>query len=140
MASPVVIADPDAWTSGYGLGLQLWRRGERVFAGHTGSMPGYLAIVAVHRPSGTGVVGLANAYTLHDTTIADFGLSLLEAVLEHEPVEPPRAPWRPGQPAPDEIEPLCGMWWWMGRGFQARWDADAGELVITATRVDAPQW
>ncbi len=32
---------------GHGLGLQLWRRGERVFVGHSGSMPGYLSTLAV---------------------------------------------------------------------------------------------
>src|SRR5262249_11556572 len=36
MCQPVAIADPEGWTAGHGLGLQLWRRGERVFVGHTG--------------------------------------------------------------------------------------------------------
>ena len=27
MATPVVISDPESWTAGYGLGLQLFRRG-----------------------------------------------------------------------------------------------------------------
>src|SRR5262249_26691315 len=30
MAAPAVMGDPDGWTTGNGLGLQLWRRGERV--------------------------------------------------------------------------------------------------------------
>src|SRR5690606_27414651 len=42
MARPVVISDIESWTHGYGLGLQLWRSGDRVYIGHTGSMPGYL--------------------------------------------------------------------------------------------------
>ena len=63
MCAPVVVSDLDGWTAGHGLGLQLWRRGERVFVGHSGSMPGYLAILAVHRPSRTGVVAFGNAYT-----------------------------------------------------------------------------
>ncbi len=65
MCAPVVISDLDGWTAGHGLGLQLWRRGERVFVGHSGSMPGYLAILAVHRPSRTAVVAYGNAYTMH---------------------------------------------------------------------------
>jgi len=112
MAAPAVIADPEAWTAGYGLGLQLWRRGERVFAGHTGSMPGYLAVLAVHRPSRTGVVAYANAYSLQGATIGGLGLSILEAVLDGEPAPTP-SPWRPGVPQPPEIEPWCGRWWWM---------------------------
>ena len=60
--------------------------GERVFVGHSGSMPGYLAVLAVHRPSRTGVVAFANAYTLRwPGGISGFGLDLLGAVLDREP-------------------------------------------------------
>jgi CubicO group peptidase (beta-lactamase class C family) len=141
MAAPAVIADPDAWTNGYGLGLQLWRRGERVYAGHTGSMPGYLAVLAVHRASRTGVVGYANAYALRDTGIGTLGVSILEAVLDSEPAPPPPA-WRPGPPPPDEVAPLCGRWWWMGREYEARWDAVRSDLVIADLRngADGDEW
>jgi CubicO group peptidase (beta-lactamase class C family) len=141
MAAPAVIADPDAWTNGYGLGLQLWRRGERVYAGHTGSMPGYLAVLAVHRASRTGVVAYANAYGLRGTGIGTLGLSILEAVLDSEPAPPPPA-WRPGPPPPDDVAPLCGRWWWMGREYEARWDAARSELVIADLRngADGDEW
>ena len=33
------------------------------------SMPGYLAVLVVHRPSGTGVVAFANSYILHGSDI-----------------------------------------------------------------------
>ena len=95
MAAPVVIADPDGWTSGYGLGLQLWRRRERVLVGHTGSMPGYLAVVIVHRPSRTGVVAFANSYAIVGSGIGLLGLSIMEAVLDGEPGPAP-TPWRSG--------------------------------------------
>jgi CubicO group peptidase (beta-lactamase class C family) len=129
MARPMVIADPDAWTQGYGLGLQLWRRGERVFVGHSGSMPGYLATLVAHRPSRTAVVAFANAYSLRDAGISSLGLSILEAVLDGEPAVPPPA-WRPGTLPPDEVAPLCGRWFWMGREYEARWDGARSELVI----------
>src|SRR2546423_85306 len=102
--------------SGQGLGLQMWRRGERVHVGHTGSMPGYLAVLAVHRPSRTGVVAFANAYTLAGGSLGALGLRLLTTVLD---AEPPRiAPWRPSQPPPPEAGPLAGRWWWVGRGVR----------------------
>jgi len=41
------IADHVRWTGGYGLGLQLLRDGERILAGHGGSMPGFIAGVYV---------------------------------------------------------------------------------------------
>ena len=132
MATPVALSDLDGWTSGYGLGLQLWRSGERVFAGHTGSMPGYLAVVAVHRASHTGVVAFANAYSLARTPLSRLGLSLLEAVLDSEPGPPP-PPWRPIGELPEAVLPLCGRWWWMGLEFEVRWDGRTGHLVLQAS-------
>jgi CubicO group peptidase (beta-lactamase class C family) len=136
MCAPVVISDLDSWTAGHGLGLQLWRVGERVYVGHTGSMPGYLAVVAVHRPSRTGVVAFANAYTLHGETLGALGRRLLTEVLEREPARPPS--WWPAQTPPDPIAPLCGRWWWMGREYDASWTPDSGELVITSLTVPEP--
>jgi CubicO group peptidase (beta-lactamase class C family) len=138
---PAVITDPDAWTGGHGLGVQLWRRGERIFVGHTGSMPGYLAALAVHRPSRTGVVAFANAYTLRRTGgLGGLALSVLDAVLDAEP-RGRAAPWRPGAAPPEHVEPLCGRWWWMGREFEAHWEDDAHELVIrSVTTPGAAPW
>src|SRR4051794_16761782 len=62
MCAPVVLSDLESWTGGYGLGLQLFRVGERVFVGHGGSMPGYVAHLAVHRRSRLGVIVFANSY------------------------------------------------------------------------------
>ena len=130
MAHPAVIADLESWSHGYGYGLQLWRRGERVFIGHTGSMPGYLAVVVVHRPTSTGVVAFANTYTLAGTGIARVGIEILEAVLSAEPVRTP--PSRPRTaPAPPHARPLLGRWFWMGREYEALWSGD-DQLVIVA--------
>jgi CubicO group peptidase (beta-lactamase class C family) len=138
MRAPVAISDLTSWTAGYGLGLQLWRRGERVYAGHAGSMPGYLAILVVHRPSGTGVVAYANTYSLPGVTISGLGLRLLDAVLDTEPARV--TPWRPGAAPPAEVEPVTGRWWWMGREFEVAWDADAGELLMYALGNRADRW
>lgn len=129
MAAPVAIYDPDRWTTGHGLGLGLWRHGERVYVGHGGSMPGYLAVLVVHRRSGTGVVGFANAYTLHGTTLVGLATELLTLVLDREPAPLPE-PWRPAEPPPPAVAPLAGRWWWMGREHASFWDARAEELVV----------
>ncbi len=60
MREPATVADGDAWTSGYGLGLQLTRHAGRRLAGHTGSMPGFLATVWADPADGVGVLFLAN--------------------------------------------------------------------------------
>ena len=135
MRAPVAMGDLESWTSGHGLGLQLWRRGERVYFGHTGSMPGYLAVLAVHRASRTGVVAYANAYSMAGGSIGELGLTLLGAVLDREPAR--IVPWRPGTPPPAEVEPLTGRWWWMGREFQVSWD---GGLVMCPVANPAEAW
>ncbi|GAB3873931.1 serine hydrolase domain-containing protein [Dactylosporangium cerinum] len=137
MCAPVIVSDLDGWTAGHGLGLQLWRRGERVFVGHSGSMPGYLAILAVHRPSRTGVVAFGNAYTMrHAGGLSGFGLDLLGAVLDREPARV--APWRPREEPPAQIAPLTGRWWWMGQEHEVGW-AD-GELVVTPLTTGRRAW
>src|SRR5439155_7754044 len=124
--TPVVLSDLEHWTSGHGLGPHLWRRGGRIYVGHAGSMPGYRAILVVHRATRTGVVAYANAYSLAGTTIEELGLRLLDAVLDSEPPGPV-APWRPGAAPPAEIEALTGRWWWMGLEFEVAWDAGTRE-------------
>ena len=43
MRTVQAIDDHERWLSGYGLGLQLRREGDRILAGHGGSMPGFIA-------------------------------------------------------------------------------------------------
>ncbi|HWH01208.1 MAG TPA: serine hydrolase domain-containing protein [Pilimelia sp.] len=134
MCAPVVISDLESWTAGYGLGLQLWRVGERVYAGHCGAMPGYQATLAVHRPTRTAVVAFANAHTLHGgETLGALGRRILTEVLDREPAPP--APWRPAPAPPPEVAALCGRWWWMGREYDAAWRPEADQLVITPLTV-----
>jgi CubicO group peptidase (beta-lactamase class C family) len=147
MCAPVAISDLESWTSGHGLGVELWRAGERVYVGHTGSMPGYLAVLMAHRPTQTGVVAFANTYSLASGSIAGLGLDALTAVLDTEPE--PRSPWKPvaGEP-PAHAAPLLGTWWWMGRHHEMTWD---GGLVMAMpdrpavtpwrfTQVGADEW
>jgi CubicO group peptidase (beta-lactamase class C family) len=134
MCTPVVITDPESWTGGYGLGPQFYRVGERVFVGHGGSMPGYVAHLSVHRKSRIGVVAFANTYGLTGSSIRAVGLQALTAVLDAEPVVP--APWRPATaPAADAAE-LCGSWWWMGREFQMVADGDRLAMAVVASRAE----
>jgi CubicO group peptidase (beta-lactamase class C family) len=57
-----IMAEPD-WTLGWGLGIELWRRGERVYGGHTGGFPGFLSIVLYSRRDKIGAVLLTNSGT-----------------------------------------------------------------------------
>ena len=119
MARVRAIAEHASWSLGWGLGLQLWRRGERVFAGQGGAMPGFLSAFCVHRPDRTGAVVLCNTGAgAHPDVLA---LELTEAALG----ELPRAPslWQADDGAPAHVAGLLGRWW-----------AEGSELVLTWKR------
>jgi len=126
MCAPVVLSDLESWTGGYGLGLQLFRVGERVFVGHGGSMPGYVAHLAVHRRTRLGVIVFANSYGLRGTHVRKVALAALTAAVDGEPVAP--TPWQPPAPPVGEAAELVGRWWWMGREHEIHADGDALEM------------
>jgi CubicO group peptidase (beta-lactamase class C family) len=101
-----IMAQPD-WTLGWGLGIELWRRGERVFGGHTGGFPGFVSILVYSRKDRIGAAVLTNSgpWDALDTT----GIDLAEAAVEELP--PALEPWAPEPAPPAEIEPLLGRWW-----------------------------
>lgn len=107
MAEPQVMADTNAWTVGWGLGLMLFRRPDRVLAGHTGGMPGHNAAIAVARKDGVGAVVFANSSSGLDP--GGFAGDLVDAWLEHDPAAV--APWAPGPPVPEAYEGILGRWW-----------------------------
>jgi CubicO group peptidase (beta-lactamase class C family) len=106
----------ERWSVGWGLGLGLYRRGERVYVGHGGAMPGFLASLCVHRTERTGAAVLLNTSAgAEPTTLA---LDLAEATLEELPMVPEL--WRPDAGAPEDVEPMLGRWW-----------SEGSELVLT---------
>ena len=117
MRSVQTVVDADKWTLAYGLGLQLWRRGERVFAGHTGGFPGFVSIVVWAPADEAGAVLLTNSGVW--SQLSDEGLRVAEAVIDELPA--PREPWRPRAAPPDEVAPLLGHWWSEGLEFVFSW-------------------
>jgi CubicO group peptidase (beta-lactamase class C family) len=112
MTRPEIMSDLESWTLAAGLGLQLFRAGERVMVGHAGGMPGFLSGLAVRRRDRTAVVALTN--TSAGTDPMGLAIELLTTVLDEDP--PSAAPWRPGPPVPPELVPLVGRWWTEGSG------------------------
>jgi CubicO group peptidase (beta-lactamase class C family) len=111
-----VMAEPD-WSLGWGLGLALWRRGERVFGGHTGGFPGFLSILVYSRRERIGAVLLSNSGRW--PKLADTGLALVQAALAELP--PALEPWAPEEAPPAEIQPLLGRWWSEGEETIFSW-------------------
>ena len=126
MARVRTMVDHDRWEVGWGLGLGLYRRGDRVFAGHGGAMPGFLAAVVVQRAERTGAAVLANTSAgLAPETLA---LDLAREALERLPRTP--EVWRPDEGAPPEVAPMLGRWWSEGAELLLTWDR--GRLRLEA--------
>ncbi len=106
MCRPLIMTDVDGWSGAYGLGFGMGRRGDRVYVGHGGAMPGYLTGLRVRRRDGVGAVVFANC-TSNALTLA-LATDLVEAVLDAEPALAPA--WVPETPRPG-LEELLGLWW-----------------------------
>jgi CubicO group peptidase (beta-lactamase class C family) len=125
------IADHVRWTQGYGLGLGLIRDGERIVAGHGGSMPGFIAFVGVSPADKVGAAVLTNSSSAR---LEPLGLKLIATTVEQWPVSP--EPWRVEEPPPAEIERLLGIWYLEGDQVVFRWR----EGRLEAQFSDAPEW
>jgi CubicO group peptidase (beta-lactamase class C family) len=100
MALVQTMVDTRRWTVGWGLGLELLRRGDRVFAGHGGAMPGFLAGLFVERESGIGAAALTNSSAGPDAE--RLAIDLADSALDALPSEPDG--WRPDGGAPPDLE------------------------------------
>lgn len=117
MAHVRVMVDQAGWTLGWGTGLELYRRGEHVFVGHGGAMPGHLAGLAVNRKTGIGAAVVTN--TGAGAAPEKLALDLAVAAIEALPAAPEA--WQPGEPAPDDLAPLLGPWWVEGHEIVLGW-------------------
>jgi CubicO group peptidase (beta-lactamase class C family) len=114
-----IMDDPEDWTLGHGLGLQLVRSGDRVFFGHGGAMPGFLAMLLGRRREGVGAALATNAST-PSTAVEQITLELAVKALELFPAE--QEPWQPEAEPPPEVAELLGVWWTEGTPFVFWWE------------------
>jgi CubicO group peptidase (beta-lactamase class C family) len=128
------MADLERWTLGWGLGLMLFRRGDRVFAGHSGGHAGFLSNVCWDQASGTVAAIVTNSGA--GIPIESVSVDLLVAALDAAPPDP--APWRPGEPVPGGLEDVLGPWWSEGSQFEFRWREGRLECTLPGSSRSAP--
>ena len=124
MRSPIALDDTSgaAWTGAYGLGWQLWNIEGTRYAGHGGSMPGFLAGLRVNIETGDGCVVLANA----TSGLGALGVDLMALLAEREPIAPKLWSADPDQASALE---LTGEWYWGTMAFTMSATRD-GYLVL----------
>jgi CubicO group peptidase (beta-lactamase class C family) len=131
MTSVQTMADPYRWTRAWGVGLMLQRKDERVYCGHDGGMPGYVANVLVNREDKLGAAVLMNG---ENVSPAEIALALVDKAREHFP--PEAGAWRPAEPPPPELASALGRWWSEGAEFVFRWH----DGRLEARWSEAPAW
>jgi hypothetical protein len=104
---PVAVNDLPgaAWTGAHGLGWQTWNVEGRRFAGHGGSMPGFLADLRVDVESGDGIILMTNA----TSGLGRVTPELLDLFARAEPVAP--TPWTADTTQAGAVD-LTGPWFW----------------------------
>ena len=111
------MVDHAGWTVAWGTGLELYRRGESVFVGHGGAMPGHLAGLVVDRKTKIGAAVLTN--TGAGAAPEKLALDLASAAIAALPAAADL--WQAGDAAPAAIEPLLGPWWTEGHQIVVSW-------------------
>ena len=112
---------------GYGLGLRLMEVDGTAYAGHTGSVPGFLASLFVDRTTRQGSVLLANGFS-------GASMEAVPGVLLGDDVPPEADPWRPNDSVPDAVAGVPGLWFWGNSALELRWHHG----VLRLTEPDDP--
>ncbi|MEV0174498.1 serine hydrolase domain-containing protein [Streptomyces sp. NPDC050803] len=122
MRSPAAPAEAADVADGvaYGLGLQIQHRHGRLLAGHSGSLPGFLASLFFSVTDDVAAVVLANCTS--GPLLSAVAADLVRIVAEAEPRIP--EPWRPMAEVDSSVLELAGQWYWGTYGFGLRLTAD----------------
>ncbi|MEU9874717.1 serine hydrolase domain-containing protein [Streptomyces phaeochromogenes] len=124
MRTPAAPAEAEEVAAGsaYGLGLQVQYRDGRMLAGHSGSLPGFLAGLVISVEDDLAAVVLANCTS--GPPVFTIAADLVRIVAEAEPRIP--EPWRPLPEAERSVLELAGPWYWGTHAFALRLTADGG--------------
>ncbi len=126
MRWPVTLTDEQAWEAGFGLGLILIAKPDRiVHVGHDGAMPGFLA--GVYGRRGEGSPKALGAAVLGSSGTAVATVELVHRLLETAATEDPAdvEVWTPGEPAPAAYRSVLGPWFSEGMPYVFSWRAGA---------------
>ncbi|MFE2564967.1 serine hydrolase domain-containing protein [Streptomyces mirabilis] len=122
MRTPAAPLEADQLASGdsYGLGLQVLHRSGRILVGHSGSLPGFLAALAIGVEDDVAAVVLSNCTS--GPRVLTVATDLVRIVVEAEPRIPES--WRPAAEVDQSVLELAGPWYWGTQACALRLRAD----------------
>lgn len=120
MKTPAGPAEAGDWERTYGFGVDLVVRHGRTLAGHTGSLPGFVAALWTSEKDGIAAVTLANCTS--GVPVGSVAADLLRIVADAEPRVP--EPWRPLPDVDRAVLELTGPWYWGTAAHVLRLAAD----------------
>lgn len=126
-----VMVDLENWTQGWGLGLILTRAHGRIYAGHTGAVPGFGAALITDRKAGLVVAVLGNA--MNPGALGTLALDWARHAGHAIAAMPEPEPWGPGQPCPPELLGVLGSWWFEAGEIVFSWRAGSLQADLVAT-------
>jgi D-alanyl-D-alanine carboxypeptidase len=115
-SSPAEGGERAGLDSPYGLGLQLLRVDGRNLAGHTGSMPGFVAALWVSVVDSLAAIVLVNS--TNGLPSGALAADLIKTVADREPRIP--EVWRPLSDPDPALLALTGPWYWGPTAFALR--------------------
>jgi len=118
MRTPAAPPEAEELAAGaaYGLGMQIVHRDGRMLVGHSGSLPGFLAGLAIGVEDDVAAVVLTNC-TSGPAAFA-VAADLVRIVAKAEPRIP--EPWRPMTEVDGAVLEFVGQWYWGTQGFGLR--------------------
>ncbi|MFN8637243.1 MAG: serine hydrolase domain-containing protein [Chloroflexota bacterium] len=115
------------WVGGYGFGWRILRRGDRVYHGHGGSVPGYRSQVYFDASIQAGIVVLIDGVGAADAIAAP----LMDTVAQHVAAAECARPSAPPSPTPPEYRKYLGQYRMLRVGDQpARLEYRDGRLQL----------
>jgi CubicO group peptidase (beta-lactamase class C family) len=132
MHRPRYLAD-DQWTQAWGISWCGTRRDGTVWIGHAGGIPGFTSAICFDPAAQVGAIVLLNG----TSGSADLAMDL--ATLARDEARPPLPPGTPPAPAPEDYQPLLGIYARPGMGgWLMRLEWTGGKLAFTTA--EAPDW
>jgi len=122
----VHFTDP-SWETTWGLGFEVWRKGEKTFVGHGGSCPGYRTQLTLQPEEKIASIVMTNAGDADATALAQQGYEFLGPALKEALADSSRSL----KAADASLDPYIGTYWSFGGEMEViRWKGGLATMYV----------